>query len=156
MEHCDLSPIILDYLYCDLICTHPVHSDFRPIFPKTPGPWRKLAYVVSSVWNASLLLPPLTDSFFATKGSSSVVPPQAAISELPLCFHYLLALSTFWHPLKNKRPTSLPKREAFQNRKTWLLFVFQNLKLDLAPNKHLLHGCCLKKEKGMTFLNMKV
>lgn len=154
VECCDLSPIISDYLYSDLICTHPVHRDFRPTFPKTPGPWMKLAHVVSSVWNPSLLLRRLTLLLCQQAFQLSVTSPRRYFGA-PALLPWPISTFPIWAPLKkNKRPTSLPKREAFQNRKTWLSFVFQNLKL--APNKHLLHVCCLEKGKGMTFLNTKV
>ena len=56
-----------------------------------------------------------------------IAPPQRYLlkmlsSEVLVCFHYLLGLSTFYCPFFFlNMPTSLTKRQAFQSRKTMTL-----------------------------------
>lgn len=111
--------------------------------PRHEAPSWTLAHAVSSTWNACFLLLHLTNSFSSSNSSTSTLPPQDAVFRGPSLLS--LSASTFHILLSFFFKTCLLpslKGKLFKVGKLWLyVFVFQNLKPWLAPNKHLLNVC---------------
>lgn len=94
-------------------------------------------------------------------------PPSSSLSQTPLLPGFSLRVTSsstiFRAPIRLSLPVSISTFQDrsfvlfvclffniptfFQNRKTGGFFVFQDQKLNLAPNKHLLNVCCYKKKK---------